>query len=96
MAEHERLYIKILKMVICSKEQFKTDIERGVRAWMLAFTANLMISRNKLILLAKYYGVRFQQRMRKNNNLYKLPLILLVKFSKNNFQNLLTDYDHLD
>ena len=83
-------------MVICSEEeQFKTDIERGVCVWMLAFTANLMISRNSF-LLAKYYGVRFQQRMRKNNNLYNLPLILLVKFSKNNFQNLLTDYDHLD
>lgn len=41
-------------MVICSKkEQFKTDIERGVRAWMLAFTANLMISRNKLIFINK-------------------------------------------
>jgi len=54
LAEHERLYIKILKMVICSeKEQFKTDIERGVRAWMLAFTANLMISRNKLIFISK-------------------------------------------
>lgn len=40
-------------MVICSeKEQFKTDIERGVRAWMLAFTANLMISR-KLIFISK-------------------------------------------